>query len=614
MPIFEITDPQGRKYRVNAPEGATEQDALSYVRQQQAQPRQPDAFDKSITPTGNFFENLAAGAGKAVVDTGRGLQQLAAKVGIGDASQVQQDIDEAKARDAALMQTGGGVIGNIGGQIGMALTPGMALKAASAIPGLVRAAPALSAAGDALLTPQTMAGSAALGAGLGAVQPVASGDNRNMNIALGAAGGAVAPAIGTLYRSGKALLQPFSAAGREQVAGRALNRFATDPASIDAAAGAPQLVPGSQPTLAEASGDIGLAQLERSLRNVKDANDAIAAQRIANNTARANAVQAIAGDPGQREFFAAARQQAAEDLYAKAFAENPTLTPWIKGQITQLEKRPAFQDAFSKASDLAANNGMKLDPTNAVQVAHWTKLALDDEIGRVTTAGGNTSGLMDTRNKLVSLMESKDFSPSYAEARATYAEMSKPINQMDVGQALYNKLMPALTDYGPSGQIRALDYARALRAGDQTARQATGFAKAKIEDILTPEQMASATAVAQDLARQFGAQSRGMATGSPTTQYLLGNDILNQAIKGTGIPRALINSGFAETALGRVGSFAYKPMEERIMGLLGKAATDPKEAKRLADLARQPGFFSALEPATPYFTVPGSTGLLYLGQ
>lgn len=36
MPRFEITAPDGRKFEVNAPEGATEQDAIAYIQQQEA--------------------------------------------------------------------------------------------------------------------------------------------------------------------------------------------------------------------------------------------------------------------------------------------------------------------------------------------------------------------------------------------------------------------------------------------------------------------------------------------------------------------------------------------------------------------------------------------------
>lgn len=38
MPVFEITSPDGKVYEVNAPEGATKEDALAYVQSQQQQP------------------------------------------------------------------------------------------------------------------------------------------------------------------------------------------------------------------------------------------------------------------------------------------------------------------------------------------------------------------------------------------------------------------------------------------------------------------------------------------------------------------------------------------------------------------------------------------------
>ena len=43
MPIFEVTNPQGKKYRVNAPEGATQDDAIRYIATQQ-QPQQTGMF------------------------------------------------------------------------------------------------------------------------------------------------------------------------------------------------------------------------------------------------------------------------------------------------------------------------------------------------------------------------------------------------------------------------------------------------------------------------------------------------------------------------------------------------------------------------------------------
>src|SRR5690606_38003294 len=52
-----------------------------------------------------------------------------------------------------------------------------------------------------------------------------------------------------------------------------------------------QLVPGSIPTLAEATGDIGLAGLERTLANLPDFGPQLAMRRNANNAARVRAIE-----------------------------------------------------------------------------------------------------------------------------------------------------------------------------------------------------------------------------------------------------------------------------------------------------------------------------------
>jgi hypothetical protein len=51
MPTFEITAPDGAKYRVTGPEGSTEQDALARVRSQMGAPSQPQATEPSARIT-----------------------------------------------------------------------------------------------------------------------------------------------------------------------------------------------------------------------------------------------------------------------------------------------------------------------------------------------------------------------------------------------------------------------------------------------------------------------------------------------------------------------------------------------------------------------------------
>jgi len=54
MPIFEVTTPEGKKYKVNTPEGATQQDAIRYIATQQQQGifNQPDTSQPKILKEG----------------------------------------------------------------------------------------------------------------------------------------------------------------------------------------------------------------------------------------------------------------------------------------------------------------------------------------------------------------------------------------------------------------------------------------------------------------------------------------------------------------------------------------------------------------------------------
>lgn len=148
----------------------------------------------SLDPTEDMTgsEKFWAGMGKAFVDTGRGVKQLASHVGIGDREAIQREIDEAKELEAPLMNTGAGMAGNVLGHVALTLAPGKLLAAggkALSLPSMVRA-------GNALNNVNTVKGAAAFGAGYNAIQPVASDESRTVNAALGAAGGAGGQVLG----------------------------------------------------------------------------------------------------------------------------------------------------------------------------------------------------------------------------------------------------------------------------------------------------------------------------------------------------------------------------------------------------------------------------------
>lgn len=121
----------------------------------------------SPTEGNTFLQNLAIGAGKGLTDLYIGGKQ---------ALNLATDEEVARKRelDKAIMETGGGQVGNIVGQVA-GLAPTML------IPGV-----------------NTYAGAAVLGAGAGALQPTAEDESRMLNTALGAVGGVAGQKLGNV--------------------------------------------------------------------------------------------------------------------------------------------------------------------------------------------------------------------------------------------------------------------------------------------------------------------------------------------------------------------------------------------------------------------------------
>lgn len=179
------------------------------------------------------FDRFAAGAGKSIVDTGRGLAQLGVdfvnapatmtRAIRGEESVPQGRLDRATAGlqasqaeadrlDAPLMDTGSGLAGNVAGYGAQLLTPAAALR---------------GTAGARALLPTTIAGNAAQGAALGAAQPLAEGDSRLENAtwggAFGAGGATLAKGVGALGTKAKTAIAPHVREVYEAAKARGIN-------------------------------------------------------------------------------------------------------------------------------------------------------------------------------------------------------------------------------------------------------------------------------------------------------------------------------------------------------------------------------------------------------
>jgi hypothetical protein len=119
----------------------------------------------------SMLSNAASGAGKAFVDLGRGAGQYLGLVS-------RDDVQASRERDAPLMATGSGKVGNIVGNVA-ATVPALAIPGAN-----------------------TVAGAGLIGAATGALQPSVSTGETIRNTALGGALGAGGQAVGNAVAKG----------------------------------------------------------------------------------------------------------------------------------------------------------------------------------------------------------------------------------------------------------------------------------------------------------------------------------------------------------------------------------------------------------------------------
>ncbi|MEY4441027.1 MAG: Rhodoferax phage [Pseudomonadota bacterium] len=540
-----------------------------------------------------WYERAAIGAGSRVNDLVQTAKNLFTE------PSTQESIT-TKAGNAMRDKDSAAFWGGVGSDLALTAVPGY--RAQQGITGAVRAgsillpkatqavvrgaAPYVGAVGSgalvgASMSPEDMAGGAQTGALAGAA---------------GEVGGRV---LGATYNGAKAVLDPLTEKGRDRILKRTIDRFATDPTKVRAAAANPQVfVPGVTPTLAEATGDVGIAQLQRGAQATSpDVASALAESRARQVAGYRGALDDMAGNDGKREFYDSARDWAAQQEYGRAWAGGLKSTPQLDATAAELMKRPSVQSAITEARTLALEKGVDITgQEGSVMGLHYIKRALDDKISAANRAGnGNMAdALKDTKDQLVSYLT--EASPAYGEALNTYRAMSRPINQMDVAQTLRDKAIPALSDFseGSLARVNANSYANALRNADTTARQATGMQGAKLANIMEPAQMQTIEGIGKDMARYATSQEAGRVAGSPTAQYLGAQNVLRQFMGPLGLPQSAADSMLGRVAAGLL-DLPFKMTQSQTEQLLARALTDPKVAakilaakdpKTIADLLR----------------------------
>lgn len=540
----------------------------------------------------SMFDKVAAGFGKAIVDTGRGLGQFVGAVS-------RDDVAESRKRDAALMNTGAGAAGNFGGNLALMLPT-------VAIPGAA-----------------TLRGASAIGALQGLIQPSTSTGETVQNAALGGGAGAAGVAVGRALsgaaQGAKALADPFTQGGREKIAGRMIQRFADDPARVAAARGGPS-VTGAVPTIAEETADAGMARLQDAVRSVDPQIAGRIDARLAdNNAARVNVLERLAGNDATRAAAAQARKTATKPLYDKATAA----TYEADATLTDLLKRPAIKQAMARANELAANQGRKpiftlgkeatdgpsiLDESGNVllnlgekatngkitgQGLQDLKMALDemltDPASGFTGKAGNT--IKDLRGQIIDWMEKSN--PDFKAARNGFASASKPLNQMDVGKFLLDKGSSNTSDLAGNVRLMPNKLTGMLKDEQALIEQATGRKGVgnSLSDVMTPDQENLIRTLIGEVDRSGAVARAGNGPGSATAQRMAAQNVLARLIGPTGLPSSWAESALANTVIGKPLNLLYGNVAEpRIQQELAEAVLDPARARAALQAAEMQGF------------------------
>lgn len=462
MAEFEITSPEGRKFIVTAPEGASQEDVLRYAQQNMpaAEPEAPAApsFGRRVLDT--------------VVGAGQGLRNFTRAA---QGSQLLGFRDEAQAALTSLMPNGGSYSDNLAAERASARqyeqqNP-VASGIATGIGGMVSPAAAIpigragTMAGTMLRTGATGAAAGAVGGfgeGEGGLGPRAAAAGTGALVG-GAVGGLLPPVIQGAGALGARVGQAIGVRSPETTARslvlRDLQRDGVDPNELLRRA----QQPGKPEMLADLGGE-NLLQAGQVVARSPGAGRQIAAENLAGRTGAAQA-ERLAGDVRQhvsgldfREEMGALlqqRSQAAAPLYQQAysvelprdlrlqrFLNDPDVAEGVRRGVA-LARREAL--AADRAFD-PAELGIRFADDGSVQLVRdgmptrlfdIAKRGLDELIegntdavtGRVNAQG---RALVQVRDAMVNRLD--ELNPAYAEARSAFAGPSMLMDAMRLGR------------------------------------------------------------------------------------------------------------------------------------------------------------------------------------
>ncbi len=393
-----------------------------------------------------WADRTLAGAGKAGVDLVRGSGQW---LGLEN----RQDVAESRKLDAPLMNTTAGKVGNVAGAVGFGL-PAMLIPGANGV-----------------------AGAAAVGAGMGALQPSTSTAETAENIGLGGALGGVGGAVGN------------------KVANWAAARDAARKATADT----------------EASLN---AERDAVLSKAKDAGYVVP-PTAANANAVNTALESVSGKAATRQTATAKNQQVTNDLIRQDL-NLPTNAPINQSTLENVRAQAGkVYDAVKKVGNVQSDPQYIQDLQSALVGSPQLNAAygpgiggqadqkLKDLVNAVMVADHNSSDMVDAV-KLIRSQAKGNYKSAFSNPNGAPDTLALARGQQDVADAMENLLKRHLQQTGQAGLADAWDSARTTIAKTHSVEAALNGNNVNAANLAAQARKGKPMSDGMDLAAQFG--------------------------------------------------------------------------------------------------------------
>jgi hypothetical protein len=371
----------------------------------------------------------------------------------------------------------------------------------------------------------------------------------------------------------------FRSKGAENIANSYINERIGDankPSVINALNNSREIVPGSLPTAEQALAGVpggSPVQAHQSLVAKESGGpSAVFGQRAMDQQAAREAALSFAGTEDDVARLVAERTNAVKPFYdavktSTASVKSSPVLNQVNELIAENKNNTKIAVPLAKIRDALV---LRTDKGAILESSPQALKSLSDDIGNMMSSKRVDGSAEFDVKTLRAIKESLDkqiglAEPAYQKALDTFHEMSKPINVMQVGQALKSKLTNATGNETPGTFLRALSNEKKL------LKDSIGFGRTTVDEILGPENMNSVNRVTADLERSVLAKNPAQRTD------LRGG--INVATESTpALPNLLYRPAMIVNKVLKMGG---KNIEPEIDAYLTRLYTNPKELGRV---------------------------------